>query len=64
MKAHTFTDTTILNVHGSMSHCGYNCVCDRWCAFKIFPVSVSVKFSVPNYASQQCFPEVTTLGMT
>jgi hypothetical protein len=23
MKAHTFTDTRILNIHGTKSHCGY-----------------------------------------
>jgi hypothetical protein len=63
MKAHTFTDTRILNVHGTKSHCGCICVCGLWCGFKIFPVSVSVQCSFPNNASQQCFPEVTNFGM-
>jgi len=31
---------------------------------QIFPVSVSVKCSVPNNASHQCFLEVTNFGMT
>jgi hypothetical protein len=34
-----------------------------WCGFQIFPISVTVKNSVPNNASQQCFPEVTNFGM-
>jgi hypothetical protein len=63
MKAHTFTDTRILNVHGTKSLCGSICVCGHWGSYKIFPVSVSVKCSVPNNASQQCFPEVTNFGM-
>jgi hypothetical protein len=62
MKAHTFTDTRILIIHGRKSHCGCICVCGRWCGFQIFPISVSVKCSVPNYASQQCFLEVTNFG--
>jgi hypothetical protein len=33
------------------------CVCVGGC--KIFPVSVSVRYSVPHNASQQCFLEVT-----
>jgi hypothetical protein len=63
MKAHTFTDTRILNIHGTKWHCGCICVCGRWCGFQMFPVSVSVKGCVPNNASQQCFPEVTNFGM-
>jgi hypothetical protein len=62
MKAHTFTDTRMLIIHGRKSHCGCICVCGRWCGFQIFPISVSVKCSVPNYASQQCFLEVTNFG--
>jgi hypothetical protein len=57
MKAHTFTDTRIQNVHGSKSHCGFICVCGHWCGFQIFPLSVPIKCSVPNNASQQSFLE-------
>jgi hypothetical protein len=63
MKAHTFTDTRILNIHVTKSHCGCICVHGRWSGFQIFPVSVSVKCSVPNNASQQCFPEFTNFGL-
>jgi hypothetical protein len=35
----------------------------RWCGFKIFPVSVSVKGSVPNDANQLLFPENTDFGV-
>jgi hypothetical protein len=63
MKAYTFTDTRIPNIHGTNSHCGCTCVCGRWGGFKIFPVSVSVKRSVPYNASQQWFPEDTNFGM-
>jgi hypothetical protein len=52
MKGHTFTDTKILNIHGTKSHCGCDCVCGRWCGFKLFPESVSVKCSVSNNASK------------
>jgi hypothetical protein len=38
-------------------------VCGLWCGFKIFPVTVSVKWSVPNNASQQCFQKITNFGM-
>jgi hypothetical protein len=62
MKAHTFSENRILNIHGTKSHFGCICVCGGWCGFQIFPVSVSVKCSVPNNASQQCFPEVTNFG--
>jgi hypothetical protein len=55
MKAYTFTDTSILNIHGTKSHFGCIRVCGCWCDFQIFPVSMSVKCSVPNNASQQCF---------
>jgi hypothetical protein len=58
-----FTDTRILNIHGTKSHCGCISVCNSWCDFQVFPVSVSLKCSVPNNASQQCFPEVTNFGM-
>jgi hypothetical protein len=50
-----FTDTWILNIHGTKSHCGCICVCGCWGGFKIFFVSMSVKCSIPNNASQQCF---------
>jgi hypothetical protein len=60
---HSFTDTRILNIHGTKSHCGCICVCGCWGGFQIFPVSVSVKCSIPNNASQQCFPEVSNFGM-
>jgi nitrate reductase gamma subunit len=63
MKAHTFTDTRMLNIHGTKSHCGCICVWVRWGGFKIFPVSVSAKCSVPSNASQQCFQEVTNFGI-
>jgi nitrate reductase gamma subunit len=63
MKAHTFTETRILNIHGTKSHCGCICVFGRWCGFQIFPISVSVQCSVPNNASQQCFTEFTNFGM-
>jgi hypothetical protein len=63
MKAHTFTDTTILNIHGNKSHWVCICVCGRWCGFQIFPVSVCIKCTVLNNASQQCFLEVTNFGM-
>jgi hypothetical protein len=36
MKAHTFTDTRILNIHGTKSRCGCICVCGRWDGFKYF----------------------------
>jgi hypothetical protein len=54
MKAHTFTDTT---------HCVCICTWGLWCGFNIFPVSGSVKCSVPSNAGQQCFPEFTNFGM-
>jgi hypothetical protein len=63
MKAHTFTDTRILNVHRTKSQCECICVHGFWCGFKIFPVTVSVKWCVPNNASLQCFREVTNFGM-
>jgi hypothetical protein len=63
MKAHTFTGTKIVNIHAAKSHCGSICVCGCWCGFQIFPISVSVKCSVPSNASQQCFPEVTNFSM-
>jgi hypothetical protein len=63
MKAHTFTDSRILNIHGTKSHCGCICVCGRWVGFKIFPVSVSVKCSVPSNGSQQCLAEITNFCM-
>jgi hypothetical protein len=37
-------------------------VCRHVCGCKIFPVSVSVRPSVPNNGSQQCFLEVTQFG--
>jgi hypothetical protein len=63
MKAHIFTDTRILNGHGTKSHCGCICVSGSSGSFKIIPVSVSVKCSVPNNESQQCFLDVTNFGM-
>jgi hypothetical protein len=63
MKAHTFTDTRILNIYRTKSHCGCSSVCGCRGDFKVFPGSVSVQFSVPNKASQQCFPELTNFGM-
>jgi hypothetical protein len=39
------------------------CVCGPWGGFKIFSFSVSVKCSVPNNATQQCFLEVTNFDM-
>jgi hypothetical protein len=53
----------ILNIHGTKWHSGCICVCSRWWGFQIFPVSVSVKCSVPNKSSQQCFPQVTNFGI-
>jgi hypothetical protein len=63
MKANTFTDTRILNIHGTKSHCGSICVCGHWCGFQIFTVSVSFKCPVPNTSSQQGFPELTNFCM-
>jgi hypothetical protein len=53
MKAHTLTNTRILNIHGTKLHCWCICVFGHWCGFQIFPVSVSVKWSVPNNASNK-----------
>jgi hypothetical protein len=53
----------MLNIHGTNSQCGCICACGRWCGFKIFPVSVSVKCSVPNNASLRCIPEVTNFAI-
>jgi hypothetical protein len=61
MKPHTFTDNRILKIHGMHSHCGCICVCGHWYGFKIFPFSLSLKFSVPYNASQKCFSENTNL---
>jgi hypothetical protein len=44
MKAHIFTDTRLLNINGTKSNCGCICVCVPWYGFKIFSVSVCVKW--------------------
>jgi hypothetical protein len=38
------------------------CVCEHVGGCKLFPVSLSVSYSVQNNASQQCFLEVTYFG--
>jgi hypothetical protein len=37
-------------------------VCGHMGGCKLFPVSVSVRYSVPDNASQQCFLEVSNFG--
>jgi hypothetical protein len=52
MNAYTFTDTRILNIHGTKSYWECICVCGCWCDFKVFPLSVSFKCSVSKNAIQ------------
>jgi hypothetical protein len=62
MKAQKFTYTKILNIHGSQPLCGWVCVWECMGGWKIFPASVSVRYFVPNHASQEWFLEVSNFG--
>jgi hypothetical protein len=46
MKAHTFTDTRILNNHGCKSHWGCICVCGCWCGFFLFLCLLNALFQI------------------
>jgi hypothetical protein len=59
MKAQKFSYYKILNIHGTRPLCWCVCVFRHVCSCKIFPGSVSVRYSVPNDASQECMLEVS-----
>jgi hypothetical protein len=62
MKAQKFTYSKIVNIHGIRPLCVCVCVCRHMCGCKIFPGSVSFRYSVPNDDSQECFLEVSNFG--
>jgi hypothetical protein len=62
MKAQKFTYPIIVNIHGTQALSGCICVGGHLGGCEIFPGSVSVRYSAPNHASQECFMEVSNLG--
>jgi hypothetical protein len=52
MKVQKFTYSKIANIHGTQKLCGCVYVGGHMCGCEIFTGSVSVRYSVPNNASQ------------